>query len=99
MKFIFLIILILLCVIFGYYLGKNYSEYYKKLLQQERIKRTKINMIIRSTRNKLMAEETKMKMIPKDEQKNNCKNYIDIKAKLQIIREIEEEIANEMQEI
>ena len=56
-------------------------------------------MIIRSTRNKLMAEETKMKMIPKEEQKNNCKNYIDIKAKLQIIREIEEEIANEMQEI
>ena len=44
----------------------------------------------------LLREEERLKALPKEEQKNNTVNYVDVKAKLKLIRQIEGEIANEV---
>ena len=53
-------------------------------------------MVIRSYRNQLLREETKIRALSKSKQEMNALNYIDVKAKLELIRKIEEDVANEM---
>lgn len=66
---------------------------------ESEIKAARVNMVIRSYRNQLLREETKLSELPKAEQEENALKYINVKAKLQLIRQIEEDVAHEMQEI
>ena len=90
---------ILVCIL-GFLLGKKSAndeilKYYQQSVESE-IKAARVNMVIRSYRNQLLREETKIRALSKSKQEMNALNYIDVKAKLELIRKIEEDVANEM---
>lgn len=87
----------------GFLCGKqannNESHKYHQEAAKSEIKAARVNMVIRSYRNQLLREETRMRALPKSKQNENALEYLDIKAKLDLIRKIEEDVAHEMQEI
>ena len=91
------ILIILGFYVLGFLLGKNdgYKEM-KDLAVSSQIKCERLKMIIRAHRNMLLREETRLKALPKEDQKHNAIEYVDVKAKLKLIRKIEEDISNEM---
>ena len=103
MKLIIIFLTELLVYMVGFLVGKiavkDESLKSHQLAAASEIKVAKINMIIRSYRNQLLREETRMKALPKEKQEENALKYIDVKAKLELIRKIEEDVAHEMQEI
>ena len=91
-----LLMIIYILIILGFYflgflIGKNdgYKEM-RDLSVSNQIKCEKLKMIIRAHRNMLLREETRLKALSKEEQKQNAIEFIDVKAK------IEEDISNEM---
>lgn len=90
---------ILVCVL-GFLLGKKSANdeilKYRQQSVESEIKAARVNMVIRSYRNQLLREETRLRALPEEKQNNNALEYIDNKAKLQLIRQIEEDVANEM---
>lgn len=103
MKLIIIFLTELLVYMVGFLVGKmsvkDESLKSHQLAAASEIKVAKINMIIRSYRNQLLREETRMKALPKEKQEANALKYVDVKAKLELIRKIEEDVAHEMQEI
>lgn len=97
------LIIILLTYMVGFLIGKiavtEESLKYRRQAAESEIKAARVNMVIRSYRNQLLREETQIRVLPKEKQEENALKYIDVKAKLELIRKIEEDVANEMQEI
>lgn len=87
----------------GYLVGKLCLEKQVNIIQQSatasEIKAARISMVIRSYRNELYRKETELKMSARNKQDLKSFDYLDIKSKLEIVRKIEEDVANEMQEI
>ena len=103
MKFIIIFLTELLVYMVGFLVGKiavkdESLKYYRQAAESE-IKAARVNMVIRSYRNQLLREETRIRALPKEKQEENALKYIDVKAQLELIRKIEEDVANEMQEI
>lgn len=103
MKFIIIFLIELLVYFVGFLVGKlaikdELLKYRSQAVESE-IKAARVNMVIRSYRNRLLREETRISSLPKEKQEENALKYIDVKAKLELIRKIEEDVANEMQEI
>ena len=103
MKLIIILLTELLVYMVGFLVGKiavkdESLKYYRQAAESE-IKAARVNMVIRSYRNQLLREETRIRALPKEKQEENALKYIDVKAKLELIRKIEEDVANEMQEI
>lgn len=103
MKFIIIFLTELLVYMVGFLVGKiavkdESLKYYRQAAESE-IKAARVNMVIRSYRNQLLREETRIRALPKEKQEENALKYIEVKAKLELIRKIEEDVANEMQEI
>ena len=97
MIIIYITIVGLIFYILGFFIGQNDAfKQTKDLLVSNQIKYARLKMIIKSHRNMLLREEERLKALPKEEQKNNTVNYVDVKAKLKLIRQIEGEIANEV---
>lgn len=100
MELILCTFICLLTYIIGYLVGKLASEKrVKESLQNaiaSDIKATKIGIIIRTYRNQLYRKETEIKASAKSRQDLSSSGYADIKSKLEIVRIIEEEVANEM---
>ena len=100
MKFIIILLTELLVYMVGFLIGKvtvkDESLKSRKQAVESEIKAARVNMVIRSYRNQLLREETKIRALPKEKQEANALNYIDVKAKLELIRQIEEDVANEM---
>ena len=95
--------IIIICLLFyfiGYLVGKLCSEekvnIYHQSATKSEIKAARIDMIIRMHRNELFRKETELREAAKSRQDLNSFDYIDTKSKLEIIRKIEEEVANEM---
>lgn len=103
MDLIFCSFISLLTYIIGYLVGKIVSEKrVKESLQNaiaSDIKAAKIGIIIRTHRNQLYRRETEIKSDAKSSGFFRDSDYADIKSKLEIVRIIEEDVANEMQEI
>ena len=100
MKFIIIFLTELLVYMVGFLVGKiavkdESLKYYRQAAESE-IKAARVNMVIRSYRNQLLREETRICALPKEKQEENALKYIEVKAKLELIRKIEEEVANEM---
>lgn len=100
MKFIIIFLTELLVYMVGFLVGKiavkdESLKYYRQAAESE-IKAARVNMVIRSYRNQLLREETRMRALPKEKQEENALKYIEVKAKLELIRKIEEDVANEM---
>lgn len=100
MDLIFCSFISLLTYIIGYLVGKLASEKrIKESLQnaaKSEIKAARIFMVIRAYRNQLYRKETELKSLPKSKQNLKGFDYIDVKSKLEIVRKIEEDVANEM---
>lgn len=103
MKLIIILLTELLVYMVGFLIGKiavtEESLKYHIQAAESEIKAARVNMVIRSYRNQLLREETRIRALPKEKQEENALKYIDVKAKLELIRKIEEDVANEMQEI
>lgn len=103
MKLIIILLTELLVYMVGFLIGKiavtEESLKYHRQVAESEIKAARVNMVIRSYRNQLLREETRIRALPKEKQEENALKYIDVKAKLELIRKIEEDVANEMQEI
>lgn len=103
MKLIIILLAELLVYMVGFLIGKiavtEESLKYHRQAAESEIKAARVNMVIRSYRNQLLREETRIRALPKEKQEENALKYIDVKAKLELIRKIEEDVANEMQEI
>lgn len=103
MKLIIILLTELLVYMVGFLIGKievtEESLKYHRQAAESEIKAARVNMVIRSYRNQLLREETRIRALPKEKQEENALKYIDVKAKLELIRKIEEDVANEMQEI
>ena len=100
MKFIIIFLTELLVQMVGFLVGKiavkdESLKYYRQAAESE-IKAARVNMVIRSYRNQLLREETRIRALPKEKQEENALKYIEVKAKLELIRKIEEDVANEM---
>ena len=100
MKFIIIFLPELLVYMVGLLVGKiavkdESLKYYRQAAESE-IKAARVNMVIRSYRNQLLREETRIRALPKEKQEENALKYIEVKAKLELIRKIEEDVANEM---
>ena len=100
MKFIIIFLTELLVYMVGFLVGKiavkdESLKYYRQAAESE-IKAARVNMVIRSYRNQLLREETRIRALPKEKQEANALKYIEVKAKLELIRKIEEDVANEM---
>lgn len=100
MKFIIILLTELLVYMVGFLVGKTAVKdeslkYYRQAAESE-IKAARINMVIRSYRNQLLREETRIRVLPKEKQEENALKYIEVKAKLELIRKIEEDVANEL---
>ena len=100
MKFIIIFLTELLVYMVGFLVGKiavkdESLKYYRQASESE-IKAARVNMVIRSYRNQLLREETRIRALPKEKQEENALKYIEVKAKLELIRKIEEDVANEM---
>ncbi len=100
MKFIIIFLTELLVYMVGFLVGKiavkdESLKYYRQAAESE-IKAARVNMVIRSYRNQLLREETRIRALPKEKQEENALKYIEVKAKLELIRKIEEDVANEM---
>lgn len=100
MKFIIIFLTELLVYMVGFLVGKiavkdESLKYYRQAAESE-IKAARVNMVIRSYRNQLLREETRIRALPKEKQEENALKYIEVKAKLKLIRKIEEDVANEM---
>lgn len=100
MKFIIIFLTELLVYMVGFLVGKiavkdESLKYYRQAAESE-IKAARVNMVIRSNRNQLLREETRIRALPKEKQEENALKYIEVKAKLELIRKIEEDVANEM---
>lgn len=100
MKFIIIFLTELLVYMVGFLVGKiavkdKSLKYYRQAAESE-IKAARVNMVIRSYRNQLLREETRIRALPKEKQEENALKYIEVKAKLELIRKIEEDVANEM---
>lgn len=97
------IIILLLFYFIGYLVGKLCSdekvERYQQSAAKAEIKAARVSMVIRAYRNQLYRKETELKSLPKSKQNLKGFDYIDVKSKLEIVRKIEEDVANEMQEI
>lgn len=103
MKYIAAFIVLMFEYWTGFIMAKRKYEkqtliFREKSVESE-IKAARVNMVIRAYRNQLLREETKLRALPKDKQEKNALKYINVKAKLQLIRQIEEDVAHEMQEI
>lgn len=100
MKLIIIFLTELLVYLVGFLVGKitvkDEALKYKSNAAEYEIKAAKINMIIRAYRNQLLREETQLRALPKEKQEKNALKYIDNKAKLELIRQIEEDVAHEM---
>lgn len=100
MKFIIIFLTELLVYMVGFLVGKiavkDESLKYYRQAAESKIKAARVNMVIRSYRNQLLREETRIRALPKEKQEENALKYIEVKAKLELIRKIEEDVANEM---
>lgn len=97
------IIILIMFYYSGYLTGKLCSlekaNRYQQSAAKAEIKAARVSMVIRSYRNQLYRKETELKSLPKSKQNLKGFDYMDVKSKLEIVRKIEEDVANEMQEI
>jgi len=100
LELILYIFINILFYLIGYLVCKISTEEkinkYQKVTMMSGIKVAKIKMIIRTYRNGLYREETKLKSLAKTRQDLKSFDYMDVKSKLEVVRKIEEDIANEV---
>lgn len=94
-------ILLIVCFV-GYLIGEStlkdrIIDYQQKAVSSE-IKASRIEMVIRSYRNQLYRRETELKATATSS-KQDSKELENVQSQLKIVRQIEEDVQNEMQKI
>lgn len=104
MKLVIFILSILLevlaCILFYLYGKKNkineYEQKINSLKSKSDIRVAHTIAIIRFKRNALMKHQTILKTIPQNEQKFYIRDYIGVRANIELLKELEETIENEV---